>query len=471
VRILVLIVGFLVLGTTAQVVAAKPKIAVAPFKGDKNNKVADALADSLAGSAKVTDVKATGKAVDKLKLGKELDLDEAKKLFKKLEVEAVVQGKLEKEGKQQTLKIVIFIKGKDEPVRFTVQFSKISDKFREDVSNLIVKKLGEDDEETTRKKRVADDEEDTKKKRVADDEADTKKKKKKRVADDDDTETKKKKKRNDDDKRVAEGTDDDGEIKIKKKRKKKSADDETPGPRWTAARVDLGAFGGVRKLTYATNNVAPRPVGTRNTAANIQGEVYPFAFDGKQGGAAGIGFAGELQKTLGLSITVPSGVAVPINQGHFSIGARYRIHAGQRLAIILGADFLKKHYLADRSGLTSPGELDAPDVDYNAVMPTIGVTKLATSKVNVFGRAGAMLIMNAGPIAERASYGAASVLGFDIKAGTDIAFSERIGLRLAGGFSQITFKFKGNGDLAMARGVTAAADRDFGLAATLGITY
>lgn len=420
-RILVLVVGFLIVAAPAW---AKPKVAVAPFKNDKNNKVSEALSDALAGSVKVTEPAATGKAVDKLKLGKELDVEEARKLAKKLEVDAVVQGKLEKDGTKQTLKIAIFIKGKDEAVRFTVQFTKITDKFREDVSNLIVKKLGDVEEKAEKPEPVAED-----------------------------------------------NPPDDGEPKIKKKKKKRKTDeDETPGPRWNAARIDVGGFGGVRKLTYSSNMVSPRPVGTRNTAAHVEGEIYPLAFDGKKNGAAGLGIAGEFEKTLGLSINIPAG-AVPINQGYFSIGGRYRIHAGPTLAIIVGTDFMKKHYIADRSKLPSPGDLDAPDVDYTAIAPNVGVAKMVTPTLTVFGRAGAMLIMNAGPIAERENYGAASVFGFDIKAGTDIAFSERIGLRLAGGFNQITFKFKGNGDLAMARGVVGAADRNFGLAATLGVTY
>jgi hypothetical protein len=451
VRILALVVGFLILGTPAW---AKPKVAVAPFKGDKNNKVADAISEALAGQVKVTEPKATSKAMEKLELGKDLDEGDAKKLAKKLEVDAIVQGKLEKDGKTQTLKVAIFQKGK-EPVRFTVQFTKLNDKFREDVSGLIVKKIDDDNDEVEKKKKKDDDAE------------------KKRLSENDDGEKKKKKDDDDGDKkRVAEVTDDDGETRIKKKKKKKTDDDdETPGARWAAARLDLGGFGGVRRLTYASNMVSPRPVGTRNTAAHVAGEVYPFAFGGKRGGAAGIGFAGEFEKTLGLAITIANGKAVPIDQGHFSLGARYRINAGSTLAVIIGTDFQKKRYVADRSDLASPGELDAPDTNYTAVVPSVGIAKMATPKVIVFGRAGGMLILDAGPIAKRDSYGAATVFGFDLKAGTDIAFSERVGLRLAGGFNQITFKFKGNGDLAMARGVTAAADRNFGVAATLGITY
>lgn len=424
-RILVLVVGFLIVTTPAW--AKKPKVAVAPFKGDKGNKVADAIADALAGSTKVTAPKTTGKAIEKLDLGKELDVDEARKLYKRLEVDAVVHGKLDKDGKTQTLKVAVFIKGKDDPVRFTVQFKTVNDKFREDVSKLIVKKIGaedtQDEPDRDRDRRIADKDKD----------------------------------------------DDDDDTKVRRKRRKTDDDDE-PGdqPRRVAARVDIGAFGGVRSMTYSATTPPPR-IGTRNMAARLEGEVYPFAFGGKQGGAASLGFAGEFQKTLGLSVQVPAGKA-PIDQGHFSIGARYRI-VTSAVDIIAGIDFRKQRFIADRSGLAMPTDLDAPDVNYTMVMPSAGVAKAVTPKVTVFGRAGAMLFLDAGPIQERANYGAASVIGFDTKAGADIAFTQRLGLRLAGGFSSIVFNFKGNGTMSAARGVVGAADRDFGLAATLGVTY
>ncbi len=422
-RILVLVVGLLIVTTPAW--AKKPKVAVAPFKGDKGNKVANAIADSLAGSVKLTDTKTTGKAVDKLGFGKELDSGEATKLAKKLEVDAVVQGKLDSDGDKKTLKVAIFIKGKDDAVRFTVQFKTVNDKFREDVSKLIVKKLDVEDEP----KRLTDDD-----KRVADKETD----------------------------------EDEDEAKIRKKRKKKQDDDDSDGPKKVAARLDVGGFGGVRSLTYSATTPPPR-VGTRNTAVRLEGEVYPLAFGGKSGGAAGLGFAGEFQKTLGLSIAVPAGKA-PINQGHFSIGGRYRI-VTSAIDLVLGLDFRKQQYVADRTGLAMPTDLDTPDIKYTMVVPNVGVAKAATDKVSIFGKVGAMLVLNTGPIQERDQYGAATVIGFDLKAGADIAFTERLGLRLAGGFSNIVFKFKGNGTMSAVRGVAGAADRDLGLAATLGVTY
>jgi hypothetical protein len=96
---------------------------------------------------------------------------------------------------------------------------------------------------------------------------------------------------------------------------------------------------------------------------------------------------------------------------------------------------------------------------------------VVSPKAIYWARAGGMLILDTGQIQTREQYGAATVYGLDARTGIDIAFSPRVALRLAGHFGQISYKFKGNGDLAMARGVTGAADRDFGLATMLGVTY
>ncbi|MGN6107528.1 MAG: hypothetical protein ACTHU0_20630, partial [Kofleriaceae bacterium] len=95
----------------------------------------------------------------------------------------------------------------------------------------------------------------------------------------------------------------------------------------------------------------------------------------------------------------------------------------------------------------------------------------ATPKVVVFAGAEVLLISSTGPIEQGTSYGRATVFGFEGNAGVDIALSPRFALRFAGELSQINFNFTGTGTMASARGVTAATDRSFGMAATLGVTY
>jgi hypothetical protein len=223
---------------------------------------------------------------------------------------------------------------------------------------------------------------------------------------------------------------------------------------------------GIRRLTYTGANSPPR-VGTFGFGARVEGELYPFA--AKPGAAGGLGIAGEYDKTLGLKIQVPGGGTAPIDQQHFSIGARYRIGAVK--SFTLGLDFAKRKYVADRSQLALPTDLDMPDTSYTAIAPNAAVRLPAGAKAAFFGHLGALLILDTGPIQANDQYGAATVYGAELASGVDIAVSGSLKLRLAGEVTQVSFKFKGNGAQAMTRGVTAATDRTFGIAATLAMTY
>ncbi len=447
-RWFVLFLGLVCLGTplTAQ---AKPKIAIASFKGDRGNRVASAIADALSGEARVVEPRATDRAIDKLGYRGTLSDKEARKVQRRLRADALVQGKLSRRGKRKSLHIEVFSGKKSSG--FTVEFKTTSSKFKRSLREQIVKRVERD-----RDDRVADRDRDRdrKKKRKRDDDDDRKKRKKhkKRVADDD----------GDGD---GDGDGDDDGGKVRKKRRRHHRGDET---HLAGAMVAVGPAGGVRRLTYKAMTLPPR-VGTFGAAVRIEGEVYPFALgDGKKGPGANLGFAGEFEKVFGLSITPPgTTTAIPIDQGHYSIGARYRIRANESVMLALGVDYAARHYTADRSA----GAIDFPDIDYRAVVPSLCVMKSVTPKVGVFVRAGGALVLDTGPIQERDSYGAATVYGLGARVGADFTLTPRFLLRIAGDYDQFNFKFKGNGDAAMARGVTAATDRQFGVAAALAVTY
>ena len=474
--------------------AAKPKVAIAPFVGDSDDEVTDVIIDVVGESAKVVKPKEVVKAIGKLGISGELDAKDAQRLQKSLKADAVLQGRVRQDGKNKKLRLTVYVKGK-KPGVFTVEFKNPkSDKLRDGVREELAKRIdveGEDDEdeaEERRKKKQREAEEEAERQRLAEAEEKRKKKqreddeererKKKRLAEEDeDKERKKKKKSRDDDddderkqKRVSsrEDDDDDGETKVRKKKRRDDDDDgdDEPAVAGVMVRVDAGTSLGVRRLTYTGENSPPR-VGTFGFGARIEGELYPFA--SKPGGAAGLGLAGEYDKTLGLAIQVPGGGKAPIDQQHFSIGARYRIGAAKSFAF--GLDFAKRKYVADRSQLAQPTDLDAPDVDYTAVAPNFALRVPAGAKAAVFGNAAALLILDTGPIQDLSQYGAATVFGAELAAGLDIAVSKSVLLRFAGEVSQINFKFKGNGSQAMTRGVTAATDRTFGMAATLAMTY
>ena len=167
----------------------------------------------------------------------------------------------------------------------------------------------------------------------------------------------------------------------------------------------------------------------------------------------------------------------PINQSHYAIGARYRFGLGAASSVALGLDYVRRHYIADRSRLMTV-VLDAPDVDYTAVAPGIAGRTPVTDTITAFAGLDGMLMLETGQIQDTASYGPATVYGVELAGGVDIAVARQIGLRIAFEYSQINFSFKNKGTQSNNRDqdptsqdVMGAVDRSIGLSATLGLVY
>jgi hypothetical protein len=482
---LAVLIGLVVLPTWA---FAKPTVAVAPISGDTDDTVADAVVEVLKESAKVIAPKQTVKAIGKLGIAGEIDAKDATRVQKKLEAEVVVQGHIKREGKNKKLKLVVFAKGKKASTITLLYKLATTEKFRETLREELAKRLpkGDDDEDEDRKrkKQLADDEENDRKrkKQLADDEENDRKRKK-QLADDDEVKRKKKRVTDDDDdkkkkrKKIA-SVDDDDEVKVRKKKRRRGSDDDdtelSAKERAERAgrvmvRLDAGGSFNIRRLTYAGGNPAPR-VGTASMGARIEGELYPLAGDPKSS-ASGLGIAGTYDKTFGLTIEVPAGPKVPIDKQYFSIGGRYRIGLGEATTIAFGLDYEKQKYVADRTVLELPTDLDAPDVDYTALAPGIAFRTPVGASSAAFGGLKGMLILDTGPIQSPDSYGGAKVYGGQLAGGVDVGLTKALALRIAGELTQINFKFNGNGAVTQVRGVTAATDRTFGLAATLAMKY
>jgi len=473
---------------------ARPKVAVAPLDGDEDQKISAIVADAAGDHAKVTGPGRVAKALDTLSItslsGKSL-----KKLRSNLEVDVVIHGAVKKKHVSLTLSG----RGKQ---KATLELDYKSTKaLRKELASQLGKKLdaaaggndddGDDDDD--KKSPFADSPKDKKaddspKKHVADDDDKPKKhddddKPKKRVADDD-----RPKKHDDDDKprkRVADEDDsvrkrsDDDDTRGKRRRHRRD-DDEPDHPRneitQAALYLDAGAAFARRTLTYdyapgGTAGMGPPGVGTAAGAGAIEGEVYPGAFGpGKTG--SGFGLFGAFAYAVGLGIAVPgANVSAPIKDGHYSIGARYRVAFGGS-SIAFGAAYWRRWYIADRSTLMTGQTLDMPDVDYTAVAPGVEARFPASPKIGVLVALDIPLMFDAGPVTKSDSYGGADALAFDLVAGVQIILGPHYALQLRGDFDQVGLSFKAKPQSGAAvRGVNGATDRTIGLTATLGLLY
>ena len=430
------------------VVSGKPLVAVTPFENDAGDKVRTAVAEALAGEAKLIAVKQVRRAMDKLGVSGELDVKDAKKLRAQLDAQAVVSGSVEKDGKKRTVRLVVFTQGKKKGSKLSLSFkTSPTAKFRRDVRAEVMQRIGEpaadDDGGEAVAKRPA------KRKQIA-------------VSADDE----------DDD------GDGDGEAKLTKKKRepRRGADGEVGGDEpararhaitQAAIRVDFGGSFGLRQLTYIAA-MSPPKVSTGSGGGRLEAELYPFAATGDDGPLGGLGLVGDYDRTIGLSIQIPgTETRLPIAKSHYSLGGRYRFAISGGTTIGAGVGIAKRQYAADRAG----GMIDMPDVDYTAVAPRIALRVPLAPTAALFVDGGVLLMLATGPIQRGESFGRADVFGFEARGGVDVAFAKQYGLRVLAELSQIDFAFKGTGAVASQRGVTNATDRSIGLAATFLVLY
>lgn len=428
-RLLVLV--WLALPMTA---LAKPTLAVAPIDGDKDGKVAELVVGAADEDFKVIGPDKVGSTMSKLDIS-EVNPKAVKKLRKKLGAEIVVYGSIDKEGKKKQLTLSISARGK-RTQKFEIDYKNADAKsFKKELRGELSKRL----ESAERDDSNNDDDEDEKRED-------------KRESRRDDDEDKDRRKRRDDD---------DDEDRPRKKTKRNVINH-------AALRASVGAAATRRTLTYDGGGTMPPPrVGTFGPAGRIDAELYPAAFDTLKGAAAGIGIAGEFEKSFGVSIDVPGsgGKSSTIDQSRYSIGARYRIVFGPS-SFAFGASYWHRQYVADRSGLGGLVTLDMPDVSYKAIAPT-GVLRLAAApNVSIYFSAEIPLMLDAGPIQSGANFGPANVTAFDLEGGAEILVGTQFAMRLAAQFEQVGLSFS-----KMNREVSAATDRLLGVTATFVILY
>jgi hypothetical protein len=263
-------------------------------------------------------------------------------------------------------------------------------------------------------------------------------------------------------------------------------DDPLPAPTRHDAdrtiRIDLGLSMSSRELRFTSRAYDQAPRGMSTTQApglRLEAAVYPFASRTEDHVLAGFGFAGAYDKTLTLAMmtAMQPETRFPVDQGHWSVGARYRFQA-RRLTVALGLDFGRRMFEIDRSQLRPGNVVDVPDCDYALLAPGVELhVPILASAAIVLGGSW-MLVADTGPFASTQEYGGAKVMAGEARAGVDIAVGDHLAVRLFAEIAELGFTFAGNGMMTNARDgdpttldVAAARDRYVGGAATLAVLY
>src|ERR1044071_5387877 len=228
-----------------------------------------------------------------------------------------------------------------------------------------------------------------------------------------------------------------------------------------AIRLDIGASVQQRSFKFNSNvagvprNVAMSPV----PGARLDGEFYPLGMSSSGGALAGLGLGFEYDRTLSYNLTTTNNMMsynVPVKQSHYSIGLRYRLALGKSdtsPTLTVGAGYGKRLFSTDRSKLAADPQAvlnvrrDTPESEYTVIDPGL-MFRLPVTRMVAFSVGGnGLIITNAGPIAEKESYGRAKVYGAEAIAAVDVILGSHFALRFAGEFVQVGFTFQGGGAL------------------------
>ncbi len=492
--------------------AAKPRVALITFEGDPGGAARDVVGEVLGDDVMVLGSKQVNRTIDRLGLDTgDLGEKDLRKLSRDLEADAVIQAKLSHKGDHKLLHFKLFVHGKKQR-GFKVEFASLkSKKFKSKLHDKMLEKLGADggDEDPDggghKKSHDTDDALKTMKHKgeggSGDDGDDDEVKPSHRDADADaDTDSHAKKHKGD---RDDDGSDGDEDKPRKAKKKVAHADDDDdsdsvsahadihPASAGRAAnraalRLDVGLSVQNRTLSFTARSYPQAPKTFRQSpvaGGRIAGELYPLAFGSPDGVAGGLGIGGMFDQTLVLNLqsSAQPGTKFPVTQRRYEIGLRFRLVFGHKPtspSVTLGAGYMRRSFVVNRSALTTGNIIDLPDVDYAGFDPGVEFRIPVVDKVALVFGGQAILMRSAGPIQNLDQYGQAKVTGGSAEAGIDIVLGHHLAVGIRGEATQIGYAFVGNGDQTNNRDmdpttkdIGGAADRYLGAAATIAILY
>ncbi|HUS29658.1 MAG TPA: hypothetical protein VMZ53_14190 [Kofleriaceae bacterium] len=481
-RSLVLAIGVVLLLSSAA--WAKPRVALAPFEGDSGGAVSDMVAELLEGDYTVSGPSQVQRKIDELGYGDNLSDKQLKKLANELEAEAIVRGDLATKGKHKVLHVRLFVKGK-RVKGFKVEFgSTRSQKVKDALKEKLLEKLGGDsggggggEDEKPAKVEETDTPAETDEKPEKPEKPEKKKP-------------------------VEQETDEEGDEPPGGKKKTATAEedeeeiDETVVPltkkselhsaNRAAVRVDFGPSASSRQLLFTSRNFEQAPKPYKNAVVpggRVAGELYPLAFGNPNGIVAGLGLGGHFDQTIGLKLrsTAQLGTQFPVDQKHWSVGARFRVAFGTKPTsptVTLRGGIFHRKFTVDRTALEMGNVIDLPDVLYQGYDPGVDIRFPIIRPIALVLGGEAYLVTNTGSIQKLNQYGQARVTGGEGYAGLDISIGSRLAVRALVEASQVGFAFTGNGELSNNRDgdpstpdVGGAADRVIGGSLTVGVLY
>jgi len=253
-----------------------------------------------------------------------------------------------------------------------------------------------------------------------------------------------------------------------------------------AVDVSLGLSFVARRLNFDTS-LSPglSPPGYKQTipvpGALIDATVYPLAFShGKA----------DVTKNIGLNILVDQVIHInsqltnaadgtktklQTTESYYALGATFRIPLGQALVFTALARYARQAFtIAHPSGV----DVDMPSVAYSMLQPEGKIQYALSPSLSIDARVGIIYVLNAGNIQDQAQYGKGNAFGGELELGADYMLKKNIFARASIRGELIKLGFNGTGDMTTMRDsdpatndVKGATDTYFGATLSIGYLY
>lgn len=477
--------------------AGRKRVVVLELEGPKAEKFHEGLVKLLKKTHTVVPTEKWSSTAEELGADKLTD-GNIKKVAKKLKVDAIITGKVEKRRDEYILQLKVRagstgavtgsrIDTSSEGPRIDAKQSKdLKDELVGAIDTMKSGKGGDEDEEEEedrpKKKVVA--KKDEEEEEEAEEEDDTKaalktKKDSEEEEEEDDGGSKKKvaARDGDEDEEGVEASADEGEGEA-------APDKLSVGERAVEAVAGVSFNARRMKFTYQTTlqNHPPPYNGVPVAGVVLDVAVFPLAFGHKNKSMLkNIGITAMYDKVLFInSKSDPDGpggnapVTLPTSQARWAVGAVFRYPVSKLFTAGLGLEYGTQSFTIKPAQGVSPG---IPNTAYSAIAPTV-FARLTLGKLVVGVDATYLAISKAGQIENNDQYGPASKNGFEGQLSIDYMLKKFLFARVAFRGEAIGFTFTGSGAMLTNRDgdmatkdVYGASDKYFGGIATVGYLY
>ncbi len=508
---LALIVGVGVLVSLADVASAgRKRLVVLEFEGDKAEKFQADLIKLLKKSHTVVSTDKWSSAADEMSAAKVTDKN-IKKVAKKLKVDGVLSGTVEKRRDEYILRIKLRAGSSGQlvgsQVNIKAEGAKLDSSAQQDLKDELFEAIegleanrgggGDEEEEVVEEKpakkgfgKKVEEEEVVEEKpakkgfgKKAEPEAEDEKpvkvveaKPAKKVvkADEAEEEEDPLPKKQQAKKQQVAAREDDEEESVEEEAEPRGSSNATlnHSPAHRAIDFTFGLSFTMRRMAFTFDpNRTSKPPGYKGTpvaGAVVDLAVYPLSLSHNSTGVlTNIGLTAFYDKVLLINSEGPMGDKLKTSQSRYAFGAIYRHPLGKGpTAPVVGGGI---RY--GQQSFTIEGDAGIPNVNYTIIDPHVFFKFPLSTKLVFNVDFGYMLITNTGGIQRADEFGAAKVAGVEGELTADYMLTGNIFARAGVRFDTIGFQFKGTGTKAMDGAVGGARDTYIGAAVTGGYVF